>query len=371
MLPASSIITLLFLWALSNVFWSCKCCTHTFNSSSLLCIQRADDKYYFDLKINKKRANLIHLIQFCVDVTWAAIWSPSSAASLCLKCWICPSCSRMTSLYLATAFNSDSDGDSTPLGLVGGATALAMTPSSPESIDDKINASWQTPNQTNQSDLCTSGKIRDRIAHQQPYWFESVGVSKLCCTLHAWLFRQVYRRKSPLQYASLWVDTATPGTRHDIPNEMKLNNSKLITTALLWKSYCWNHYWRLYKVLKGRRINSVQAPLDHRVRWKPPKKWKRDKRRIPEFVILFGDVLLGRSERPLHSVVSKIERQNSGNQLAMLIVEWELQVVFAICHPKNSCVNQIDRIDYFLLYLLILVGVCWKFVEEEKQARHL
>ena len=37
----------------------------------------------------------------------------------------------MTSLYFATAFNSDSVGDSAPLGLVGGATALAMTPSSP------------------------------------------------------------------------------------------------------------------------------------------------------------------------------------------------------------------------------------------------
>lgn len=33
-------------------------------------------------------------------------------------------------MYLDTAFNSDSEGDSAPLGLVGGATALAITLSS-------------------------------------------------------------------------------------------------------------------------------------------------------------------------------------------------------------------------------------------------
>lgn len=43
------------------------------------------------------------------------------------RCWILASCSRITSLYLATALNSSSDGESP---CADGATALAKTPSS-------------------------------------------------------------------------------------------------------------------------------------------------------------------------------------------------------------------------------------------------
>ena len=159
--------------------------------------------------------------------------------------------------------------------------------------------------------LCTIGRIRDRIEHQQLYWCEFADVSTLCCKLHVWRSRRACRRMFLLRFVWLSVDTKTPTSKVKVGAYFPKVKEEI---RVPWKSWRWNRYCRRCRVQEEKRRGSVQALLGHRAHLRPP---DNTSDAAKSSIILNNGVLLpGPLKRQLHWGVLKTELPSWGNRPA-------------------------------------------------------